>query len=101
MKCSPLELPLTIVFAVFTSPNLSDWAILKPATIPQSPIGEKPTAAFGLGRRGFWFAFFRLKSDGRDHEDRAKLGETGGIRLGSGVTGMGALLQFGTWGLKL
>jgi hypothetical protein len=80
MKCSPLELPLTIVFAVFTSPNLSDWAILKPATIPVSDLGEKPTAAFGLGRRGFWFSVFWSKSDGSDHEDRTKLGDTGGIK---------------------
>jgi hypothetical protein len=94
MKCSPLERPLTIVFVVFTSPNLSDWAILKVETCHDptvSDLGEKPTAAFGLGW-GFWFAFFRFKSDGRDHEDRTKL------RLGS--YGDGSTFTIRNTGLK-
>jgi len=99
MKCSPLELPLSIVFAVFTSPNLSDWAILKPATIPVSDLGEKPTAAFGLGRRGFWFEFFRFKSDGRDHEDRTKLGDRRD-QTGLGSYGDGSTFTIRNTGLK-
>jgi len=65
-----------------------------------SDLGEKPTAAFGLWRRGFWFAFFRFKSDGRDHEDRTKLGDTGGIKRGSGDTGMGSTFTIRNMGLK-
>jgi len=52
MKCSPLELPLTIVFAVFTPPNLSDWAILKPCHDPQSPFSGETDGGFWIGEEG-------------------------------------------------
>jgi hypothetical protein len=62
MKCSPLELPLMIIFAVFT-PNLSDWAILnlKPATIQQSPISGETDGGFWIGEEGVLVCILRIQ----------------------------------------
>jgi len=86
----------------FTSPNLSDWAILKPATIPQSPIsGRNRRRLLDCGGGGSG-----LHSSGSSlMAGITRTGRNWGTQEGSNgareIRGWGALLQFGTWGLKL